>query len=147
MRFCDAVVLAVNAHEGQKYGSEYYDTHLDDVYKTYKMLFGEPTERTACIIYLHDVLEDTHVTPLLLEKKGMLSEDIEVVKLLTKSKLETKEEYLTRLSKDIVALKVKIADSTANYLFSLKTEHSRRTEKYHDNLKFLWKQFNEAISK
>jgi (p)ppGpp synthase/HD superfamily hydrolase len=64
---------------------------------------------------LHDILEDTDMTPFTLELVGIPLEAIQIVKDLTHHKGEPRSEYLNRiLVGHPLALPVKIADVTHN---------------------------------
>ncbi len=66
------------------------------------------------IAWLHDVLEDTEETAASLPTKGVRPEVIRAVEILTHSRIETYTHYLSRIKKDPLAVKVKIADMLAN---------------------------------
>lgn len=53
---------AVMAHRGQEYGTKPYHAHLDAVVRVLRR-FGHCDQETVAAGYLHDVLEDTDVTP------------------------------------------------------------------------------------
>jgi len=70
--------LANGAHGGQKYSEQPYIVHLDHVVKVLRWFgFDEPWLLAAG--YLHDVLEDTHVTVDDLRFAGFTQETIDVV--------------------------------------------------------------------
>lgn len=60
--------------------------------------------------YLHDVVKDTHLTLDDLEKLGFGVDIIESVDRLTQRKGEDYEEYLDRLTRNMVAWQVKLLD-------------------------------------
>lgn len=54
-----ARALATTAHQGQKYGTQPYMVHIEDVVRRVKQITTDPEVIAAA--YLHDVVEDTDV--------------------------------------------------------------------------------------
>ena len=68
---------------------------------------------TVCAL-LHDVVEDTEITPDNLLQMGFPTEVLNVLKLLTHDEAVPYMDYVKSISKDPVARKVKIADLLHN---------------------------------
>lgn len=105
-----AIEIATDAHKGatDKYGSPYIN-HVTRV-----MNLGA-TEEEKIVGVLHDVVEDTHWTFEKLEAEGFSFEVIAALKCVTKiSEEEDYEEFTLRVSKNPLAVKVKINDLTDN---------------------------------
>jgi (p)ppGpp synthase/HD superfamily hydrolase len=66
------------------------------------------------IALLHDVLEDTNETVETLLSKGIPSELVSVVQILSKSKYESYNEYLKEIKNHDLALEVKLLDMLDN---------------------------------
>ena len=65
----DARAFAIEAHKSQMYGDKAYVHHLDDVFSVLELfykksiMYGEGDSGDLFVsAYLHDVVEDTHVT-------------------------------------------------------------------------------------
>ena len=65
----DARAFAIEAHKNQMYGDKAYVHHLDDVFSVLELfykksiMYGEGDSGDLFVsAYLHDVVEDTHVT-------------------------------------------------------------------------------------
>lgn len=117
--------IATMAHEGQVYGAkiegrkpEPYINHVASVVKIVNDLtLSDPDALAAA--WLHDVLEDTKVTPPMLEQFGVAPQIIQHVLALTRKgnsegRREPYEQYILRVKVAPVPRVVKIADLTAN---------------------------------
>jgi (p)ppGpp synthase/HD superfamily hydrolase len=105
-----AFEIALVAHKDatDKYGSPYIN-HITRV-----MDLGATNEEKIVGI-LHDVVEDTPWTFELLEKEGFSNAVIEALKCVTKhSEEENYEDFTLRVSKNPLAVRVKINDLTDN---------------------------------
>lgn len=100
-----AVEIAAAYHAGQidKLGKPYI-LHIMRV-----VLLCE-TENEMIVAALHDLLEDTRATEVDLLDYGFSREQVEAVVLLTRKPPYSYAEYITRLSDNKLARKVKIAD-------------------------------------
>lgn len=132
-----AIEIATEAHKGatDKYGSPYIN-HVTRV-----MNLGS-TEEEKIVGVLHDVVEDTHWTFDKLEAEGFSSEIIEALKCVTKiSEEEDYEEFTLRVSRNPLAVKVKINDLTDNMdirrIPTLTEKDLIRLMKYHKAYRFL----------
>lgn len=131
-----AVKVATEAHKGQtdKGGNPYIE-HL-------KAVAAQVNNTEHKIVaYLHDVVEDTEITLDDLSEMGFTFRIVNSVRLLTKTKELTYEEYLKRLKADDNARHVKIADLRHNMDISRIPEPAeedyKRLEKYKQALEFL----------
>jgi len=104
-----AIAVAVAAHKAQrdKYGRPYILHPL-----TLMMKMADETSMMAAV--LHDVVEDTAVTLDDLRKEGFPREVIDAVESLSKNEKESYDEYVERVSRNPVAVKVKLADLEDN---------------------------------
>lgn len=87
------------------------------------------------LAYLHDIFEETSTSSLELQFIGIKQEEIEILRVLTKSKVESYEDYIKRVSENKVARLVKIADLEDNMNISrlekLDDKDIERIKKYH----------------
>lgn len=119
--------LASLAHEGQMYGKNPYEYHLEAVASSlpkdkYDVLH-------ICVAWLHDILEDTECTEYQL--RLMFScEIVDAVVALTKVSGETPSEYFDKVAANPIALIVKMHDTLCNLTESLKTGQMGRVRKY-----------------
>ena len=68
----------------------------------------------VCVAYLHDVLEDTSVGYDDLENAGIPENILKAVEILTKSEVQSYDEYLYFVKQNELARRVKIADMLSN---------------------------------
>lgn len=92
-------------------------------------------EESCAAALLHDVIEDTDITPEELLAEGISVNVVEAVKLLTHDKSEAYFEYVQRIASNPIAKAVKLADlehnSDVTRLASPLTDKDRqRLEKY-----------------
>ena len=104
-----AIALAARAHEGQvdKAGQPYILHPLRVMASV-----TTPHERMAAV--LHDIVEDTPVTPEMLLAEGFQVEVVTAVIALTKKPGESRLEAAARASRDPIARVVKLADVRDN---------------------------------
>ena len=106
-----ALVLAVNAHAGQfDKGGRPYSLH---VLKVMHYLKSDDIE-LMCACVLHDTVEDCDVTFDDLRNAGMSERVIDCVRLLTKQRGQTYEEYKAGVLSSVDAMLVKSADLRHN---------------------------------
>lgn len=125
-----------------------YDAHLNQVDKAGVPYIYHPIHlaeqmdsETECIVaLLHDVVEDTKVTFLDLEKE-FSKEVILALKLLTRDKKIDYFEYIENLKNNNLARKVKIVDINHNLdetrLDEITEKDVKRREKYQKALEIL----------
>lgn len=112
------IKLIKKAHAGQKYGSSPYWTHPLAVAEKGKELFGSRFTLSAYFAaLLHDVVEDTNLTPADLQKMGYNAQVIDTVELVTKNPSLDYEGNIRRIiqSGNKLAMMVKFADNFMNY--------------------------------
>lgn len=131
-----AIKVATEAHEGQlDKGGNPYILHPQAVAASL-----DNTENKI-VAYLHDVIEDTDVTLDQLEKLGFTYRIVNSVRILTKSKDVSYDDYLKSVKKDSNAWHVKMADIKHNMDISRIPEPTAkdfsRIEKYKKALAFL----------
>ena len=105
----DALLLAVEVHRGQrdKYGAPYILHPLRVMAQV-----EDTTEKMVAI--LHDVLEDSDLTPKDLREAGYPPAVVQAVDQLTKRPGEAYERYIQRLRLHPLARRVKLADLRDN---------------------------------
>jgi len=135
MKLSQVIGYVAEKHGDQKYGDDPYICHLLDVCINTKKLYGivGNEEEILFVALLHDVLEDTDTTAQELLDFGFSSEVVKSVELITKDSGIHYEDYRQRLidSGDVMAIKVKFADSYSNYL----GDKSHMTEARADKLR------------
>lgn len=137
MKYSDlALQVATKAHQGQK-----DKAGIDYINHPITVASMVDTDIEKAVAYLHDVVEDTDITFTDLENLGFPKEIIDAVKCITRKSNETYEEYLNRVLKNPIALRVKIADMTHNSDISRIPNPSDkdriRCNKYEAKLKYL----------
>ena len=131
-----ALAIAQEAHKGQvdKAGIDYIN---HPIYVASLVETGE--EKAAAL--LHDVIEDSDMTLSDLLNRGIPSEVLQAVSILTKDKKLTYQEYLSRVKTNEIARKVKLADLKHNSDLSRISNPSEkdfsRSEKYKKAIEFL----------
>lgn len=122
-------------HEQKDKAGKAYFGHIARVSNACK------TPPAKVVALLHDVIEDTDVTPEQLEELGFSEFVIKAVLCLTRHDGETYEDFIQRAANNPVAREVKIADLEDNMdlrrLNEVKEEDIERTEKYVKAWKYL----------
>lgn len=131
-----AIQVATEAHKGQTdKGGNPYILHPQAVAASL-----DSTENKI-VAYLHDVIEDTDITLDDLERMGFTYRIVNSIRILTKSKDISYDDYLKSVKKDSNAWHVKMADIKHNMDISRIPEPTAkdysRLEKYKKALKFL----------
>lgn len=120
--------IAKRAHAGQhRRGGDPYINHPNRVAQSFDGMH-------ACVAWLHDVIEDTDETADSLLASRVDSSVVEAVVLMTKQDGEDYWDYLTRVKRHPIALRVKIADMLDN-LCDQPTAKQR--DKYRDGILYL----------
>lgn len=127
-----ALRVMIDAHESQfDKGGKPYALHPLAVMN----ILNTDDEELQCIALLHDVVEDSSISFKELLDLGFTTRIVDAVKLLTKQRGQTHEEYLQGLYTSKDAMKVKIADITHNSdirrLKGLREKDKERMVKYH----------------
>lgn len=101
------------------------------------------SEHERIVAVLHDVIEDSEISLDDLERLGFSATIIEAIDCLTKRAEETYEEFISRVSLNDLARKIKIEDIKDNMdltrIDSINDIDLARIKKYHRALKFLSK--------
>ncbi len=104
-----AIEIAAKAHAGQvDKGGHPYILHPLRV-----MLHCEGETEKICAV-LHDVIEDTEITPAFLRKEGFGMEILEALDCLTKRDGESYDAFIGRVLANETACHVKLADLADN---------------------------------
>lgn len=108
--------IAFRAHAGQhrRDGVTPYTDHLCDVVIRLKRRCGSVTPEMKAVAWLHDVLEDTDITPALLQSAGFGLDVVTAVLAMTKRPDEEYADYLMGVAANPIARQVKIADMLSN---------------------------------
>ena len=134
--FDKAAEIATKAHEGQtdKSGKPYIGHVM-------RVSFGCKTQKSKVIALLHDVVEDTPVTPDELRAEGIPTDIVEAVLILSRRQGEEYEQYINRVAPHPLCREVKIADLEDNMdvrrLAEIGEADIRRLKKYHKAWKTL----------
>jgi len=104
-----AIKICLQAHRGQKdRGGELYMLHPMIV------MFYMDTHNEKVVALLHDVVEDSSWTLEDLKKESFSDPIIEAIDAITKRKNEQYDDYISRVSKNELARKVKLQDLKHN---------------------------------
>jgi (p)ppGpp synthase/HD superfamily hydrolase len=102
--------IALKAHEGQMYGDKPYSYHLEQVVNQ----MNDHETDAKMVAWLHDIIEDGHVSGKQLTELGVPEHVVEAVGLLTKMHGETYVQYINNICTNRLAMRVKEADLVAN---------------------------------
>jgi (p)ppGpp synthase/HD superfamily hydrolase len=105
----DAIVLAVQAHQGQRDKAE-----APYILHPLRVMLRMRSDVERMIAVLHDVVEDTPYTLLDLQQAGYPEQVLEALDCLTRRENETYEEFIERVKANPLARKIKIADLEDN---------------------------------
>lgn len=131
-----AIHIAVNAHAGQvdKAGKPY-------IFHPLRVMNRCRTIDEKIVAILHDVIEDTDITPETLFLADFPNYLVEAVQCLTRREDESYSEFVERVATNPLAVQVKIADLLDNMdvsrLETITDEDTQRLNKYADALKRL----------
>ena len=129
-----ASLFASLAHLDQKYGREPYFVHLQAVAEMTIRLGGDDIAEQ--VAWLHDVVEDTHVTiDRILENFGGVV--AVAVQFLSKQEGQAYEDYIKLVRSNPIALLVKKADTLCNLIQSTLQGNRKRIMKYTTQLQLL----------
>jgi len=133
-----AIGISVDAHKGQfDKGGKPYILHPLWVMNKVRHL-GEDYMIAAV---MHDVVEDSDWTFTDLEAQGFTFNQIEALKLLTKSDNINYDQYIALIKRNDIAREVKLRDlehnSKITRLKGVREKDLKRIEKYHHAHKFL----------
>ena len=131
-----AISIATKAHTGQldKAGQPY-------ILHPLRLMLKFHAEDEMIVAVLHDVVEDSLFTLESLKEYGFSEIVINAIASLTKSKGESYEDFVSRVSNNDLARKIKIEDIKDNLdltrLDKVTDKDLARVEKYHRALKRL----------
>lgn len=131
-----AISIATKAHAGQldKAGQPY-------ILHPLRLMLKFQAKDEMIVAVLHDVVEDSAFTLESLKDYGFSEVIINAIESLTKNKGETYEDFISRVSSNDLAKKIKIEDIRDNLdltrLDKITEKDLARVEKYHRALKLL----------
>lgn len=131
-----AISIANKAHAGQldKAGQPY-------ILHPLRLMLKFQAKDEMIVAVLHDVVEDSSFTLESLKDYGFSEVIINAIESLTKNKGETYEDFISRVSSNNLAKKIKIEDIRDNLdltrLDKITEKDLARVEKYHRALKLL----------
>jgi (p)ppGpp synthase/HD superfamily hydrolase len=133
-----AEAFATERHKGQKYGDEDYTYHLRQVVENViKRNQGHPLLSTlVAIAWLHDVLEDTDTEYRVVEREFGTAVAYSVLGLTKRDGLSYKE-YMETIVSAALVREVKICDTMANMVESIKSGNTKGLIKYPRQLTIL----------
>ena len=136
-----AEYCATCLHSDQLYGGRPYTYHLRCVFEKVNLLYGESPKlkQLQQIAWLHDVIEDTEVTPQDLIDYGFELAVVGAVQAISKRETEPLNFYYDRVSKNKLAFKVKVADTLSNLEHSCREGMTKRINKYTNQIQELYK--------
>lgn len=131
-----SLTIALNAYSGQR----------DKAGKTYilhplRIMSKMHSEYEMSVALLHDVIEDSDYSAEDLLAEGIPLEVVEAVQLLTKVDGDSYDQFINRITGNVLAVKVKLADIEDNInvlrLDSVEKQDLERVAKYHKAWKSL----------
>ncbi|WCO82162.1 putative metal dependent phosphohydrolase [Pseudomonas phage vB_PpS_SYP] len=147
-----ALELALEHHKDQKYGDKPYIYHLAQVdnlvvqvYKPkglkntepYSKAHGDEMDQLRAIAFLHDIIEDTHMTFGCLCDAGVMPEVAAAVYAMSKCDGESYDDYIARVMSNDLARKVKLCDTSANLMNSIMEGRTKNINKYTKQIQLL----------
>ena len=131
-----AYEVARDAHAGQKrWGGEPYIIHPAAVAEMVD------TMEQKQVAFLHDVVEDTDVTLKTLRRHGFSEAVLKAVDHLTHREGEAYYDYIDRLSHNLLAIIVKLADLKHNLSSMTIEKYKNMMTKYKLAELFLWERY------
>jgi (p)ppGpp synthase/HD superfamily hydrolase len=121
----DAIIFAADLHRGQRdKAGEPYILH------PLRVALRVHTERERLTAVLHDVVEDTGITPDELRERGLDESVVAAIETLTKREGEDYPVFIERVAQNPIARAVKLADLDDNLdpdrLAALPAKHQKR---------------------
>lgn len=133
-----AISIATKAHSGQvdKAGQSY-------ILHPLRIMFKFQTETEMIVAVMHDVIEDSNTTSKDLINFGFSNTIVNAIDCLTRMKDESYDDFISRLSKNDLAKRIKVEDIKDNLdltrLDVVTDRDLQRVEKYHRALMLLTK--------
>ena len=105
-----AIELAISAHNGQ------FDTHNGRPYieHPFRVMNAGHTLQEKIVGVLHDVVEDSDMTLTQLRESDFSEEIVDAVDSMTKRENESYDDYILRVQKNPIGVRVKMNDLTDN---------------------------------
>ncbi|MFK8013572.1 MAG: hypothetical protein AB8B80_16155 [Marinicellaceae bacterium] len=134
--------IALKAHTGQidKAGQPY-------ILHPLRIMAKMQSQEEMAVALLHDVIEDSDYTAEDLLKAGINKTVVKAVQCLSKNKGESYDKFITRVLKNKLAAKVKLADIEDNInvlrLNSVTDQDLKRIAKYHK----AWHKIKDSLSR
>jgi (p)ppGpp synthase/HD superfamily hydrolase len=136
----NAIKIAMKAHSGQK-----DKAGMDYIHHPLRVMCSMKDLKTATIAILHDVIEEDPIAwgPSTLKNQGIPDDIIEAVLALTRNDGESYSNYIDRVSKNNLAIIVKLPDLEDNMNLSriapgqLNADDLKRNEQYREAYSFL----------
>jgi (p)ppGpp synthase/HD superfamily hydrolase len=134
-----AIEIALNVHKNQldKGGSPY-------ILHPLRVMEAVDTEQEKIVAVLHDVVEDSCMSYLMLARKGFDKEVLDALDCLTRRCGESYNQYLDRIKPNPLARKIKLADlednSNLDRIPNFGVEDYLRVKKYQKAIKRLNKE-------
>lgn len=134
--------IAQEAHAGQLYGKrDYIEAHVRPVVGMIaRMGYGEAYQAVG---WLHDVFEDSNITPQAVLERGAPLRVVTAAELLDK-RGQSHQRYLGRIATEPLAIVAKFADSSLNFANTIiasdeldPARYQRRIREYAHNIAFL----------
>jgi (p)ppGpp synthase/HD superfamily hydrolase len=124
-----AIEIAINAHKGQKdrYGKTY-------ILHPIRVLMRVNSLTDKIVAILHDVVEDSDWTVGQLDQEGFPKEIIDAIDAISRRKEEEYMDYIERVQRNEIAMRVKLADLEDNIdvhrINSVNNKESERLHRY-----------------
>lgn len=135
MTSLSAMYYALTHHRGQKYGDMPYHYHLSQVDELVQKIYGD-NDVLRTTAWLHDIIEDTPVT--FEDVKDRFGKEVaHAVNCVTKIDGQPYMVYLDIVCSNELARKVKMCDTLANLMNSIKEGNIKRINKYTNQYKLL----------
>lgn len=131
-----AISIAIKAHSGQidKAGQPY-------ILHPLRIMFKFRTEDEMIVAVMHDVIEDSNTTSNDLINFGFSTTIVKAINCLTRMKNESYDDFISNLSKNDLATRIKVEDIKDNLdltrLDVVTDRDLQRVEKYHRALMLL----------
>ena len=132
-----ARTLSKTFHQNQLYGTyNYFDYHIENGVVALLKLHNF-SENYIIVGYLHDLIEDVDTVSINTIKELFGNVISEAVDAITKRSNETREEYLTRCSKNKIARIVKLQDAVFNATNCAKNKNKNKYHYYLNTISYL----------
>ena len=127
----------------EKHKDQYDKSGVPYIFHPFHVAESMTDENTTAIALLHDVVEDTETTFEELETMGFGAKIIEALRLLTREEGQDYFSYIEKLSKNPLAVQVKLSDlrhnSDLSRLAVVTQKDRERVEKYNKCTDYLKK--------